>query len=221
MATDTNGLISSISSLGNASAADRAKSKDAPGTIGQDEFLTLLVEQLKAQDPLDPMKNDQFAVDLAQFSQLEQLVELNDKFDSSSSASVAGLAGFLGQEVTVDRDTVTLGGEQQFDLRVDVPKDVSSLSLSFVDSKGAVVETVAVPVTESGAQHIDLSEVTNLSGTYGVKASATTNTGAPVKLTPDIVGIVSGFIPGADPRLIVGGEEISLKDVRRVDVPSA
>lgn len=45
--------------------------------IGKTEFLNLLVAQLQHQDPLDPLKNEEFVAQLATFSSLEQLIEIN------------------------------------------------------------------------------------------------------------------------------------------------
>lgn len=46
--------------------------------LGQDAFMTLLVEQLKNQDPLQPTANEEFVAELANFSSLEQMEELNE-----------------------------------------------------------------------------------------------------------------------------------------------
>lgn len=46
--------------------------------MGKTEFLELLVAQLKNQDPLDPVNNDQFVTQLASFSSLEQLMSINE-----------------------------------------------------------------------------------------------------------------------------------------------
>jgi len=47
-------------------------------TLGKDAFMSLLVEQLKNQDPLAPTNNEAFVAQLAQFSSLEQMQEVND-----------------------------------------------------------------------------------------------------------------------------------------------
>ena len=47
----------------------------------QDEFLTLLVTQLRNQDPLEPVSQENFVAQLAQFSQLSGIEQLNSNFE--------------------------------------------------------------------------------------------------------------------------------------------
>jgi len=74
--------ISGASSLNpyRAIAASDSPSQSADSdyaNIGKSEFLNLLVAQLQHQDPLDPLKSEEFVAQLATFSSLEQLVSIN------------------------------------------------------------------------------------------------------------------------------------------------
>jgi flagellar basal-body rod modification protein FlgD len=58
------------------------------------------VTQLKNQDPLDPVKNQDFIAQLAQFNSLEQMINLNTNFSSMNTMqSLAQSANFIGKEV--------------------------------------------------------------------------------------------------------------------------
>ena len=55
---------------------------DSSNIVSKTEFLELLVAQLKNQDPINPVNNDQFITQLATFSSLEQLISINQAITS-------------------------------------------------------------------------------------------------------------------------------------------
>lgn len=65
-------------------------SRTPGGDLGKDEFLQLLVCQLKNQDPLEPDKDTDFIAQLAQFSALEQMQNLNETALNSQAFSLVG-----------------------------------------------------------------------------------------------------------------------------------
>jgi len=48
--------------------------------MGQQQFLTLFTAQLKMQNPLDPVKNEAFVAQLAQFSSLEANISMKQSW---------------------------------------------------------------------------------------------------------------------------------------------
>lgn len=79
--------------------------------LGQDAFMTLLLAQMKNQDPLKPMEDQDFIAQLAQFNSLSQLTELNNTMKEFIAAqSLTQGSALIGKTVTglaSDGSTVT------------------------------------------------------------------------------------------------------------------
>ncbi len=91
--------IQSLSSNSNPPAmVDRVPTK----TMGQTEFLNLLVTQMRNQDPLKPVSDTEFIAQMAQFTSLEQTKEMSTEVQKlrQSHALTQG-TGLLGKEVRV------------------------------------------------------------------------------------------------------------------------
>jgi len=73
---DTNAPNSSSDSASN------AITNAAGGAMGKDQFVQLLVTEMKNQDPMNPMDGKDLAAQLAQFSSVEQLMNINTKLDN-------------------------------------------------------------------------------------------------------------------------------------------
>ncbi len=74
--TSSLGLPTSLTTAGQ--TQKKGTSDGSVETVSKDEFLQLLVAQLKNQDPLEPVKNEAFLAQLATFSSLEQLVDIKE-----------------------------------------------------------------------------------------------------------------------------------------------
>jgi len=104
-----------------------AKAQESPTystSVSGDDFLYLMTEQLKYQDPTNPMDNNDMLAQEAQFQSLSQLESLTEEF--SKFANVFQANSLIGQnvEVTVD-DKVTSGQVEYVDF-----SDASGASVS-------------------------------------------------------------------------------------------
>lgn len=94
-----------VNSVMAANATQRSAPKSASAastpTLNYNNFLKLLLEQMKNQDPTDPMKSTDYMAQLATFSQVEQSMIGNAKLDALLSSSALSQAdGVIGRTVT-------------------------------------------------------------------------------------------------------------------------
>lgn len=76
-------------------------------TVSQENFLNLLVAQLKNQDPTEPLKNEELLSQLAQFSQLETTQAMSATQTQSMNLQAAALVGRSAVALTSDGETVS------------------------------------------------------------------------------------------------------------------
>ena len=79
-----------ITPIGLAAQSTGQITTEANGRMGKEDFLAMLVAQMRHQDPLNPMDNTQMAAQMAQFSQLEQMLNQTQAFTTMSSVSMLG-----------------------------------------------------------------------------------------------------------------------------------
>ncbi|PHR17348.1 MAG: flagellar basal body rod modification protein [Hoeflea sp.] len=99
--------VSAVSSSTNASQsiADTASKK---ATLDYDTFLTLLVQQMKNQDPTEPMDATEQIAQLATFSQVEQTIQTNKNLESLLQSSTLNQAGsIIGRTLTSADGTIS------------------------------------------------------------------------------------------------------------------
>ncbi len=146
-------------------------------SVGKDEFMKLLLAQLKNQNPLEPLDGSDFAAQLAQFSSLEQLSNLNNQLKAQSvnqmTLGYAQSANMIGKEVVANSgNTVTTNGGT-IDLSYNLAKDADTVTISVIDKDGKVVKTWTESNQKAGLNKTmwDCSDVEKGEFTYQVYAS--------------------------------------------------
>lgn len=118
--------ISSTSSSSLSSAAIAADTSRVPiQTLGQNDFLKLLVTQMTSQDPLNPQKDTDFIAQMAQFSSLEQSKTMAaDVSTLRAQQNFSQAYSLLGQTVSlqVDKNATAQGIVQAVQVDAGTPK---------------------------------------------------------------------------------------------------
>ena len=139
--------------------------------LNQEDFLTLMITQLKHQDPFKPMDPSQYVGQLAQFSQVSGLADMNKQIsaltDSLRGNAVMDGAGLIGRTVMAEGKQIYLpeaveGEERGPQGLVNIPASTSAAQLVIKDSTGALVKTQALD---------------NQRGTYAFSWDGTTDAG--------------------------------------------
>jgi len=115
--------------------------------LDRNAFLRLFTTQLQNQNPLDPMKNEAFVAQLAQFSSLEATTRMSDSLDqfvtSQSTEKVMRGASLIGKNVFVSGATVNQPGGQAIEGMLNLEEMADSVMLQVVDrNSGQIVNAM-------------------------------------------------------------------------------
>jgi flagellar basal-body rod modification protein FlgD len=224
----TTPVTSNVSSLPSTGAG--APVKPPNKELGKDEFLRLLTTQLQYQDPLDPMDNQAFIAQLAQFASVEQLEGLGGRLDTlllaQASANQMNTAALVGKEVLFKTDGLTLGATPpaRFEVTTDGASDETVALIA--DGSGRIVRTLPLGPRDAGtfaASWDGLDEKGNAlpPGDYVLTVSATRKDGLEVNVASSIRGIVGGVtFENQAPELLVGGRHVKMSDILQIATPA-
>lgn len=193
--------------------------------LGKDEFLQLLVAQLKSQDPLNPSKPEEFAAQLAQFSSVEQLININDTLglQAESNAVMAdalnnsSAMSAIGREVLAVGDRVQLGPDGPNAVTLGVGAGGGDATLALKDADGTTVATLELGQLGSGRQTVSLQDFEAVNelpaGTYRYEVQVQGAEGAVEVETFSSLRIDGVRYTPNGPVLLSGDVEIPLSNV--------
>jgi flagellar basal-body rod modification protein FlgD len=198
--TGTNGT-GGTGSTGSTGSAGSANSSNASNgfTLGGTDFLTLMLAQLKNQDPTSPVDSNEFLSQLASLSEVQGITQLNTQFTSLSNSLVSGQAlqasALLGHQALVKSSTATLataGGTVNG--AVSVPQTSSQVVVNISNSAGVLVDSINLGAQTAGTTNFSWNGQTSSgaaapAGTYTLSAQV-----AGVSGSTAVTTLVSGTV---------------------------
>ena len=116
----------------------------AVSELGSEVFLRLLVTQLQSQDPTNPVENEDFVAQLAQFSTLEQTTNTNDLLEDlivqDTQRTQLSLVNLIGRNVVSPGDTVSIGKDDQPVLSYALSEDASLVTIEILGANDQVIQ---------------------------------------------------------------------------------
>lgn len=226
-ATSPNAAANSpaASSSGSGSIADAASSK-----LGKQDFLQLLVAQLRNQNPRSPMKGREFATQLAQFSSVEQLTNISDQIGQQQGSDQALRRLFnsrmgtdlIGRTVEANGNQFTWTGEGERTLGMELSAPASQVTVTVRDVAGNAVHERTLQNVGAGTKEITWDGTTTdgsqlPEGSYSFEVEATDAQGESVGATPYIQGTVDRVSFGQEgTTLWVDGTKLTMDGLRSV-----
>ena len=205
------------------------KVKATSSTMDQGAFLTLFTTQLKNQNPLDPVKNEAFVAQLAQFSQLEATTAMKTSMETmvksmQGDKMLAG-ASMIGRKVAVPNAPAMLLGGQPVQASVDLPNGADGVQMQIFDSRGQVVRKMIYPAQSPGSMKLAWDGLSDSGAsmpdgayTMQVLASSLGKAVQPVVNMFSTVRSVSNAGTADNTWLLEvdGGKSVSLADVKQI-----
>lgn len=220
----------STSTASTSSSSSSSTSSTSNSSVDKTQFLELLVAQIKNQDPLNPMDNQEFTAQMATFSSLEQLMSVNENLgmmlSASNSANSTQAVSLIGKEVTASGHNVHVENGNASNVSFNLPSDASAVTINIEDANGNVVRTIENGAMGSGAQAIvwdgkDDYGTPLADGLYSYSVEATDTTGSSLDVTTYTTGVVTGVTFEGDVAYIqIGDLKFMLSEISQVAAAS-
>ena len=204
------------------------KNGDDDDMLGRDAFLQLFTAQLKNQNPLDPMENEAFVAQLAQFSSVEGIKGMQTSLETLVAnlreQSLLTGSSLVGKRVAIAGGFGQGGGTKPTETLVSLKDGADMLTMSVYNDQGELVFRQNVGELESGEHRFAWSGQDSNGNqlpvdTYQITASAIVDGRmqiAPVSIL-ETVSSVSWNPAGQQLDLqLLGGNTVSLAEIQTI-----
>lgn len=201
--------------------------------MGQQQFLQLLVSQMRHQDPINPLDGADFAAQLAQFNSVEQLINVNDgikELQNSQETMSTGLtnslaASLTGKNVKAVSDGVYLEAGGSTDIQYKLNNSASNVDIVIQDMNGREIRSESFQNVPAFSHAWTWDGKNNHGdrmpeGQYQVAVKASNDDDSNVDALSYIEGMATKVrYTGEGVKLTVNGVDVPIGDVEEIGLP--
>lgn len=151
-----------------AAGTPKLQTAEEANTLGQDSFLKLLTEQMKNQDPFDPVKNEDMIAQMATFSNVAGISEMNKTLKNVASqlntANAAQAISYVGKTVLIEGDTAFPNTDGSLNAVLPLEEGADDVQVQISDSAGNLLRTINYGTRPAGDVAIDWDGKTDSGG---------------------------------------------------------
>ena len=194
-------------------------------TLGQEDFLKLLMTQLQNQDPMEPMDNGEFMGQMAQFSTVQGVTEMGESIDGLVSIyqgqQMSANAGMIGKQALVNGNWAQLEGGKLAGA-IDLTTAANDLRVDVKSETGELMASIGLGSKMAGTQEFSWDGIkqdgtTAPEGNYYLSASAIRDGQATVPAMQVYGTVNSVQMKGGEVTLNVSGQgNVSFNSVKRI-----
>ncbi|MFH1194286.1 MAG: flagellar hook capping FlgD N-terminal domain-containing protein [bacterium] len=219
-----------VDSVSNAASTANNYTTTSKTDLGKDDFLKLMIAQLKNQDPLNPMEGTEFTAQLAQFSSLEQLKNMSDSLETSINANFqltqavnnTMSATLIGKAVKLDTSTIQYNGQDETYLGYTLPADAKDVTVNIYNESGTLIKTIENADNDKGDHKLSWDFTDNNGekigyGNYRFEVVAKTVNNEDMVVNQFSYGIIDSVrYTENGTMLVINNVEYSLSDVTEI-----
>jgi flagellar basal-body rod modification protein FlgD len=194
-------------------------------SLGQEDFLKLLMTQLQNQDPMEPMDNGEFMGQMAQFSTVQGITEMGESVDGLvgiyQGQQLSNNAAMIGKQALVDGNWAQLEGGKLAGA-IELTTAANELRVDVKSESGEVMASLGLGSKMAGTQEfawdgIKHDGTTAPAGNYYLSASAIRDGQATVPAMQVYGTVNSVQMKGSEVTLNVSGQgNVSFNNVKRI-----
>ena len=217
-----------LQSLGLSSQNQGAQRARDGSDLGINEFMSLMLAQIKNQDPFEPMQNGDFIAQMASFGTVSGIDHLRDSFSSFSESMMANqalqAAGMVGRFVQIESDVASLRPNQPVTGVIDLPQSTGLLRLNIYNQQGTLVRSIGMGSHAKGLVDFswdgrDSEGQTVNPGEYRISAEAMhdgTTSAVPTLLNAKVGSVTLGDHYNQIQLNLESGNSVSFNTVRQI-----